>query len=157
VSGGRLPARELKSLRLHARVIIRDRYEAFIGSQSLRQVELDSRREIGVIVRNNSVVDRLVATFLDDWSASERAKGAEAKLAAEVPRKAAKAVARMVGKKVPIHPVVNRVVKAVARKNGKVNRKKVEEAVKNGVQAAIRSSVKNATKEVLEKVLEESA
>ncbi len=157
VSGARLPARELKALRLHARVIIRDRYDAFIGSQSLRQLELESRREIGVIVRNNSVIDRLVATFLEDWTAAERAKDAEGRLAAEVPRKAAKHVARLVGKKVPIHPVVKRVVKAVARKNGKVSRKKVEEAVKNGVEAAIQDSVKRATREVLEEVLEESA
>src|SRR5207302_450907 len=39
-----------QNLRLHARVIIRDRTSIFLGSQSLRKLELDSRREIGVIV-----------------------------------------------------------------------------------------------------------
>ncbi len=156
VSGGRLPARELKAVRLHARVIIRDRSDAFLGSQSLRQVELDSRREIGVTVRNSRVVDRLVATFRQDWSASEPAGGEEAKLLAEVPRKAAKHVAKVLRKKVPAEPLVKRAVREIARKNGKMKTKKVEEAVKNGVQAALEATVKDATKAVLEEVLDKS-
>jgi len=43
--------RRLTGLRLHTRTIIRDRREAFVGSQSLRALELDERRELGVIVR----------------------------------------------------------------------------------------------------------
>lgn len=65
-----LPACELKGLRLHTRTIIRDRSEAFLGSQSLRRVELDRRREIGVIFRDGSMVDQLVQTFEKDWQAS---------------------------------------------------------------------------------------
>ena len=45
VTGNRLPARNLSRIRLHARMIIRDRKQAFLGSQSLRQLELDARRE----------------------------------------------------------------------------------------------------------------
>jgi hypothetical protein len=56
VSGGRLPASELKRIRLHTRALIRDPTQAFIGSQSLRQVELDARREIGDIFRDGAVV-----------------------------------------------------------------------------------------------------
>jgi phospholipase D-like protein len=70
VSKERLPACELAGLRLHTRTIIRDRSEAFVGSQSLRRVELDRRREIGVIFRDASVVDRLVQTFEQDWQDS---------------------------------------------------------------------------------------
>ena len=44
--------------RLHARVIIRDHHDAFLGSQSLRKLELDKRREVGIIVKDQSVVSR---------------------------------------------------------------------------------------------------
>ena len=37
--------------RLHVRVIVRDGRRAFIGSQSLRALELDKRREVGVFVK----------------------------------------------------------------------------------------------------------
>ena len=51
-----LKVRLLGGFRLHTRTIIRDRREAFVGSQSLRKAELDSRREVGVIVRDAKVV-----------------------------------------------------------------------------------------------------
>ena len=37
----------MKPVRLHVRAIIRDGTRAFVGSQSLRKEELDSRREVG--------------------------------------------------------------------------------------------------------------
>ena len=40
--------------RLHVRAIIRDGKRAFIGSQSLRRLELEKRREVGVIVTDES-------------------------------------------------------------------------------------------------------
>ena len=46
-----IDVRKLTGLRLHTRTIICDRREAFVGSQSLRRIELDERRELGVIVR----------------------------------------------------------------------------------------------------------
>ena len=42
--------RKLGPMRLHVRAIIRDGSEAFIGSQSLRKLELEGRREVGIIV-----------------------------------------------------------------------------------------------------------
>ena len=50
-------------MRLHTRTIIRDGRQAFVGSQSLRQPELDSRREIGIIVRDVKAV-KYVARYL---------------------------------------------------------------------------------------------
>lgn len=56
-----LPARQLRPMRLHVRLIIRDRQQAFLGSQSLRREELDSRREIGAnfqaITRAGKTID----------------------------------------------------------------------------------------------------
>ena len=45
-----LALRKLNGMRLHTRTIIRDRSQMFIGSQSLRELELDARREIGIIL-----------------------------------------------------------------------------------------------------------
>lgn len=66
---GRPPfdVQKLAGTRLHTRTIIRDRRRAFIGSQSLRAEELDSRRELGLIVQDAKAVKTLVATFESDW------------------------------------------------------------------------------------------
>ena len=42
--------------RLHVRAMVRDGDTAFVGSQSLRALELDARREVGLIVRDAKVV-----------------------------------------------------------------------------------------------------
>jgi phosphatidylserine/phosphatidylglycerophosphate/cardiolipin synthase-like enzyme len=62
--------RALKDLRIHVRAIIRDGTHAFVGSQSLRKLELDRRREVGVIVRNPSVARQMLEVFETDWNAS---------------------------------------------------------------------------------------
>ena len=54
--------------RLHVRAIVRDGAQAFIGSQSLRALELDKRREVGVFVTRASIVKELAATFEADWA-----------------------------------------------------------------------------------------
>jgi cardiolipin synthase len=54
--------------RLHVRAIVADRRTAFVGSQSLRRAELERRREIGLVVRDQKVVRRIVETFEADWS-----------------------------------------------------------------------------------------
>jgi phosphatidylserine/phosphatidylglycerophosphate/cardiolipin synthase-like enzyme len=56
------------SLRLHVRAIIRDGTRAFVGSQSLRKLELDKRREIGVLVNSPAVARRLLQVFETDWA-----------------------------------------------------------------------------------------
>jgi len=60
-----LDSRRATRMPLHTRTIIRDRHKAFVGSQSLRQVELDKRRELGLIVRDPKVVKALIRTFED--------------------------------------------------------------------------------------------
>src|SRR5262249_36149513 len=60
----------LTVMRLHTRTIIRDGRQAVVGSQSLRQSELDRRREIGMIVRDGSVVRELCETFEKDWKST---------------------------------------------------------------------------------------
>jgi cardiolipin synthase len=57
-------------MRLHVRAMIRDGRRAFIGSQSLRRLELDERREVGVMVRDVKIVKRLERLFKSDWEKS---------------------------------------------------------------------------------------
>ena len=54
--------------RLHIRAIIRDGKRSFVGSQSLRRLELDKRREVGVIVTDVSVVKQMQQVFEKDWA-----------------------------------------------------------------------------------------
>jgi phosphatidylserine/phosphatidylglycerophosphate/cardiolipin synthase-like enzyme len=62
-----LKVRKLPQLEHHAQVIIRDRKTAFLGSQSLRRPELDSRREAGLIVSDAQAVKDLTTIFELDW------------------------------------------------------------------------------------------
>src|SRR5437762_12224422 len=57
--------------RLHIRAIIRDGKRAFLGSQSLRRVELEKRREVGLIITDENVVAEMLEIFEDDWAQTE--------------------------------------------------------------------------------------
>lgn len=64
----------LRGRRLHVRAIIRDGRRAFIGSQSLRKLELDQRREVGIIIRDRKIVRKVENVFNDDWKQAVRRK-----------------------------------------------------------------------------------
>lgn len=59
--------RPMPLMRLHAQAIIRDGQEAFFGSQSLRKVELDQRREVGLIIDDPEAVKSFFLIFVMDW------------------------------------------------------------------------------------------
>ena len=67
--GTGIKVKALRGLRLHVRAIVRDRKTAFVGSQSLRKVELDKRREVGVITKDRRAVAQIARTFDADWKA----------------------------------------------------------------------------------------
>ena len=73
-AGEAIGVRPLKSLRLHARAIIRDGSRAFVGSQSLRRPELNQRREVGVVITNAAVARKLRDVFETDWLESASSK-----------------------------------------------------------------------------------
>jgi phosphatidylserine/phosphatidylglycerophosphate/cardiolipin synthase-like enzyme len=58
---------KLKGRRLHIRAIVRDGTTAFVGSQGLHSMELDARREVGVIVNDPVIVHEMRSTFVGDW------------------------------------------------------------------------------------------
>jgi phosphatidylserine/phosphatidylglycerophosphate/cardiolipin synthase-like enzyme len=78
-----IEARKLPDLRLHVRAIIRDGAAAFIGSQSLRKLELDGRREVGVIVEDEKIAKKMRDVFEADWAQTPEAKAAAAEEAKE--------------------------------------------------------------------------
>ena len=65
--------------RLHVRAIIRDGKRGFVGSQSLRRLELDKRREVGVIVTDESVVTQMQEVFEKDWAQTESGRKSQKK------------------------------------------------------------------------------
>jgi phosphatidylserine/phosphatidylglycerophosphate/cardiolipin synthase-like enzyme len=69
IDGEKFPGR-----RLHIRAIMRDGRRAFLGSQSLRRLELEKRREIGVIVNDKRVVKQMIAVFEQDWAQTDCGK-----------------------------------------------------------------------------------
>ena len=107
-----LPMRVLPT-RLHVRAIIRDGKTAFLGSQSLRKLELEARREIGVIFTDGPAVKTMVHTFEKDW---ERARPMQDTLesAMEIP---VRRVAKIVAKHLQVKPVVEQVLERVLEKS----------------------------------------
>jgi cardiolipin synthase len=133
-----LDVRPLAGLRLHTRTIIRDGREAFVGSQSLRVAELDSRREVGVIVRESKLVSGLVKTFETDWVRKKAAGETEA-----TPREIKKKLKTMVEKLSPLNPLVKEAVREVVSKVGSetLDSAEIKETVEKAVKEAVREKV----------------
>jgi cardiolipin synthase A/B len=74
-SGAGIDARKLPGLRLHVRAMVRDGSATFVGSQSLRKLELDGRREVGVIVSDTAIAKRLQEVFEADWQKTQSKSG----------------------------------------------------------------------------------
>jgi phosphatidylserine/phosphatidylglycerophosphate/cardiolipin synthase-like enzyme len=62
-----IATRKLKALRLHVRAMVRDGSAVFVGSQSLRKLELDGRREVGIIISDTRVAKKIQKIFEADW------------------------------------------------------------------------------------------
>src|SRR5438034_9004363 len=63
-----LTAEKYPGKRLHLRAIVRDGQRAFVGSQSLRKLELEDRREIGVLIEEPAIVRQMLTLFEADWA-----------------------------------------------------------------------------------------
>ena len=75
--------------RLHIRAMIRDGKRAFLGSQSLRRLELEKRREVGVIITDESMIREMQTVFERDWASTDKGEK-EAKKAKKEEKKAKK-------------------------------------------------------------------
>ena len=145
-------ARQLPNLRLHTRSMVRDGKFAFVGSQSLREAELDARREVGLIFREPKLVARLLQTFDTDWAKGD---GTGQKIEAADPnarivRKFAKAVA----KEMPaMTPMVNGALKQMVGDLRDVTlvSEEVEEMVRGAVKEAVKAVVMDAVEDAVER------
>jgi cardiolipin synthase A/B len=151
-----LEVRALAKLRLHTRTIIRDRSQAFIGSQSLRAAELDSRREVGVIVHDPAVLGGLRKTFLADWAASAvKWSSPEAVTRAKTVKKASKALSKGLVKELStLSPIVKEALKEAKAEMGGAGQavldpQEMKDTVKGAVKEAVRERVEEAVKESL--------
>ncbi|MBV8847666.1 MAG: hypothetical protein JO307_33045 [Bryobacterales bacterium] len=148
-----LRALKLHRMRLHTRAMIRDRTHAFIGSQSLREAELDARREVGIVFPDKRIVSRIAAIFEHDWQAADKAKEQTAVDEEAAAAKAAKKVAKAVTRDLqPVAPVLQAVIHEIAgdEKHVELDPKEVEESVKEAVKEAVREVVKDVVVEVVE-------
>jgi cardiolipin synthase len=137
---------KLHDMRLHTRMILRDRTHAFIGSQSLRTVELDRRREVGMIFDDAAVIKSLANTFLDDWKSSAAAK--EKNKTEETPttkmaKKVAKAVVKDMGS---VTPMIETAIQEMGGKNVEfaLDPEELEDSVKDAVKHAVKAAVRDA-------------
>ncbi len=143
-----LEVRNLAKIRLHTRTIIRDRRQAFLGSQSLRTAELDSRREVGVIVHESKVVNGLIKTFEADWASS----AVEANPQSEANMKGIKkAVKELVKELSPLNPIVEEALKEAEAEGGnpRLNPQEMKETVKEAVKEAVRERIDEIVTESL--------
>jgi phospholipase D-like protein len=149
VSGERnpIPVQQLARMRLHTRCIVRDRKAVFLGSQSLRELELDGRRELGIICRDRSVVAAILKIFEEDWAAS-----AQAPVLSDTARplaKVAKKIAKAISAELPsLAPVVDNVAKEINRNGAEL--KLDGEEVEETLRAAVKDAVKTAVQQVIE-------
>jgi phosphatidylserine/phosphatidylglycerophosphate/cardiolipin synthase-like enzyme len=72
-----LVVEKMPSMRLHLRAMLRDTQDMFIGSMSLRALELDKRREVGIIVKERAAAKQFREVFEEDWAKTESGKKAE--------------------------------------------------------------------------------
>jgi cardiolipin synthase len=150
-----LNAQKLAGTRLHTRTIIRDRRQAFVGSQSLRSEELDKRRELGLIIQDAKAVKIMIDTFESDWvgttvkerpaSTREAAAPANEPAAASV-KETEKAVQVFTKELDPLSVSVKKAVrKAVAKAGDDVlHDKDVKDTMKRVVKKAVKEAVKEA-------------
>lgn len=144
---GPLQVRRL-NIRLHTRCIIRDKKAAFLGSQSLRELELDGRREVGIISRDRSIVAAMLRVFDEDWPVSQEANAAATTLPPVV--KVAKKVAKAVAKELPeVAPLVEGVIKEIGDEAADVR------IAPDEVEETVRDAVKNAVKAVVQEVIQQ--
>jgi len=70
-------SRKLADMRMHVRAIVCDGSRTFIGSQSLRKLQLEGRREIGIVVHATRVAAKIRAVFESDWERAAPRKDKE--------------------------------------------------------------------------------
>jgi cardiolipin synthase A/B len=149
---------KLGGTRLHTRTIIRDRRQAFVGSQSLRTAELDFRRELGLILQDAKAVKKLTDTFESDWTTTSVKKAPAASKeketqtdvpAAATEKETEKAVQVFTKELDPLTISVKKAVRKAVAKAGEdvLHDKDVKDTMKKVVKKAVKEAVKEAVQD----------
>ncbi len=149
---------KLSGTRLHTRTIIRDRHQAFVGSQSLRTAELDARREVGLIIDDAKLIAKLGAIFETDWaSACEKnalatSKDSETRKEHSVAgseREEEKTQQALTKEMNPLAATVKRAVRLAVAKAGDdmLHDNEVKDTMKRVVKQAVKEAVKEAVQD----------
>ena len=149
---------KLNGSRLHTRTIIRDRHQAFVGSQSLRTAELDARREVGLIIDDAKSVAKLVGVFETDWAAAceknapASSKDLETRKEHSVPgsEREEKKTQQVLAKEMdPLAATVKKAVRIAVAKAGDemLHDDGVTDKMKRVVKQAVKEAVKEAVKD----------
>ncbi|MGI4827415.1 MAG: phospholipase D-like domain-containing protein [Janthinobacterium lividum] len=152
IKNASLPVR-ISPMRLHIRGMVRDGHDAFIGSMSMRRLELASRREVGVIFHDPKSVKRMAAVFEQDWATSSPAFASDLLTAAlDAP---AKRVAKSVARQMDVKPIVAELLDKMIDPNQQLTfepeevaltvRNAFREEVHDAVLLALREMVANGT------------
>jgi phosphatidylserine/phosphatidylglycerophosphate/cardiolipin synthase-like enzyme len=137
----------LMRIRFHTRTIIRDHHDAFLGSQSLREQELDRRRELGVLVHDHEIVRSLIKIFEGDWAGLAPGQEISRKTIGKDGKALKKAVKAIV-KDLPLTPIVANALEHAVREvprfelHGNQLRHDLTEVVKEAVENAVSGIVR---------------
>jgi phosphatidylserine/phosphatidylglycerophosphate/cardiolipin synthase-like enzyme len=152
---------KLNGTRLHTRTIIRDRHQAFVGSQSLRTAELDARREVGLIIDDAKSVAKLVAIFEADWASACEKNALDSARDTETHKEHSEAVSEreqeetlqaLVKEMDPLAATVKRAVRIAVAKAGEdmLHDNGVKDTMKRVVKQAVKEAVKEAVQDAQE-------
>jgi phosphatidylserine/phosphatidylglycerophosphate/cardiolipin synthase-like enzyme len=144
--------RTLARMRLHTRCIIRDRKALFLGSQSLRELELDGRREVGIVCRDRAAVATILNIFEEDWAASEHAPASpdDIRPVAKVAKRVAKAISTELP---PVIPLLDGVANEIGETGADV--RVAPDEFEETVRTAVKDAVKSVVQEALEQKMQE--
>jgi hypothetical protein len=113
---------------------------------------LDLRREIGIIVRDSSVVNTLLATFEKDWASTgfdEVRDAVKTDAEAAQPGTTAKATRALAKEMSPLRTTVKKAVKQAVTRAGK-------EALAHGeLKSTVKDAVKRAVTEAVREMVQE--
>lgn len=142
-------------MRLHTRAILRDGKSAFLGSQSLRKLEMEARREVGVICHDAKIVHRMIEVFDKDWEQSAPQVPEDALAdALDIP---ASKMAKAVAKHINVRPVVEQLLDKVmdAKPNLAFEPDEVVDTVREAFREEVHDAVVSALQEMMSATSEE--
>ena len=61
----------LSSPYIHAKLIVKDGQQAYVGSLNLTTQSMDANREVGILISQQDIISRLQERFLSDWDSAQ--------------------------------------------------------------------------------------